>query len=91
MSNRMVVKSGLIATSALMAALSLASAAQAGADKDMEKCYGIAKAGKNDCASTGFNSCAGTAKADGDKGAWILVPKGTCDKLVNGSTTAPQA
>ena len=43
-----------------------------------EKCYGIAKAGKNDCASTGNNSCAGTSKAEFDKGAWKYVPAGTC-------------
>jgi uncharacterized membrane protein len=46
--------------------------------KMKEKCYGIAKAGHNDCASTGNTSCAGTAKADYDKDAWVYVPKGTC-------------
>ena len=43
-----------------------------------EKCFGISTAGHNDCASTGNNSCAGTTKADYDKGAWKYVPKGTC-------------
>ncbi len=65
---------------AFAAALALsavpAQAADQGAAK--EKCYGIAMAGHNDCASTGNNSCAGTAKADYEKGAWMLVPKGTC-------------
>ena len=51
-------------------------AGQATADKD--KCYGISLAGKNDCAATGNNSCAGTSKVDFDKGAWKLVAKGTC-------------
>lgn len=51
-------------------------AAQAAADKD--KCYGISLAGKNDCAATGNNSCAGTSKINYDKGAWKLVAKGTC-------------
>nr|TFG51877.1 MAG: DUF2282 domain-containing protein [Hyphomicrobiales bacterium] len=51
-----------------------------------EKCYGIAKAGSNDCASTGNNSCGGTSRADGDRGAWIFVPTGVCAKIVNGST-----
>jgi len=50
-----------------------------------EKCYGVAKAGSNDCASAGNNSCAGTSKADGDKTAWIYVPAGLCTKLVGGS------
>ena len=49
-----------------------------------EKCYGVAKAGKNDCA-TKTNSCAGTVKQDGDKGAFIVVPKGLCEKLAHGS------
>ena len=52
----------------------------------MEKCYGVAKAGKNDCAANG-HSCAAQAKADGDKNEWIAVPKGTCEKLVGGSLT----
>jgi uncharacterized membrane protein len=52
-----------------------------------EKCYGIAKAGKNDCASTGNNSCAGTAKADADPRAWIYVPAGYCERIVDGSLT----
>jgi uncharacterized membrane protein len=50
-----------------------------------EKCYGIAKAGKNDCASTGSNSCAGTARADADPRAWVYVPAGYCERIVNGS------
>jgi len=53
-----------------------ASAQQAAGDK--ERCYGIAHAGKNDCAATGNNSCAGTSKMDFDKGAWKYVAKGTC-------------
>lgn len=53
-----------------------------------EKCYGIAKAGKNDCASTGNNSCAGTSKVDGDKGAWLYVAEGYCERIVGGSKTA---
>jgi len=52
-----------------------------------EKCYGIAKAGSNDCASAGNNSCGGTSRVDGDRGAWIFVPTGVCAKIVNGSTS----
>ena len=51
-----------------------------------EKCYGVAKAGKNDCA-TKTSSCAGSAKVDGQKDAFIMVPKGLCDRL-NGSSKA---
>ncbi|MGF1725889.1 DUF2282 domain-containing protein [Photobacterium nomapromontoriensis] len=50
-----------------------------------EKCYGVSKAGKNDCA-TKTSSCAGTAKVDGQKDAFVMVPKGLCDRLVGGST-----
>ena len=51
-----------------------------------EKCYGIAKAGKNDC-GTGKHGCAGQAKADGGD-EWVYVPKGTCEKIVGGSIVA---
>jgi uncharacterized membrane protein len=53
-----------------------------------EKCYGIAKAGKNDCASTGNNSCGGTSKINSDPKAWIFVPEGYCERIVGGSKTA---
>ena len=52
-----------------------------------EKCYGIAKAGKNDCASTGNNSCAGTSRVNADPKAWVYVPEGYCDRIVNASMT----
>lgn len=55
---------------------------------EMEKCYGVAKAGKNDC-QTATGACAGTAKKDGLKDAWIFVPKGTCDKIVGGDSKGP--
>jgi uncharacterized membrane protein len=75
------------AVSGLMA-LGLATAAPEGTaadhEKDMEKCYGIAEAGKNDC-QTAYSSCAGTSKTDGDPSAWILLPQGTCEKIVGGS------
>jgi uncharacterized membrane protein len=70
-------------------ALSGAHAASMGSDASKEKCFGIAKAGANDCASaTGSHSCAGTATKDNDKGDWKYVDKGTCDKM-GGSTMAP--
>jgi uncharacterized membrane protein len=53
-----------------------------------EKCYGISKAGKNDCAATGNNSCAGHSKLDADKKAWLFVPAGYCERIVGGSTAA---
>lgn len=77
--------------SALAGALALGiSAGQAvAADDDMEKCYGVAKAGMNDCAATdGSHSCAGQSTVDGDPGEWIYVPAGTCEKIVGGSLEA---
>jgi uncharacterized membrane protein len=70
---------------ALAAALAVPVTVQA--QGNMEKCYGVAKAGKNDC-QTAKSSCAGTSKADSQVDAWISVPKGVCDKLVGGKTTA---
>lgn len=70
---------------ALAAALALPTAAQA--QGNMEKCFGVAKAGKNDC-QTANSSCAGTSKKDNQPDAWIAVPKGTCDKIVGGKPTA---
>jgi uncharacterized membrane protein len=52
-----------------------------------EKCYGIARAGRNDCASTGNNSCGGTSKLNSDPKAWIYVPEGYCERIVGGSKT----
>jgi uncharacterized membrane protein len=52
-----------------------------------EKCYGIANAGKNDCASTGANSCGGSSKVSADPKAWIYVPEGYCERIVGGSKT----
>jgi uncharacterized membrane protein len=53
-----------------------------------EKCYGIAKAGMNDCFFAG-NTCAGTTTSDNEPGAWIYVPQGTCRKIVGGSLDPP--
>ena len=68
-----------------LAALGTAATSDAADKQAMEKCYGIVKAGKNDC-QTNTSACAGTSKKDGQKDAWIYVPKGTCDKIVGGST-----
>lgn len=57
---------------------------------EQERCYGVSKAGKNDCA-TSTTSCVGSAKQDNQKDAWIYVPKGTCAKLAGGSATPPAA
>ena len=53
--------------------------------KGMEKCFGISKAGLNDCGTATNSGCAGSSKVDGDKTAWIYLPKGTCNKIIGGS------
>ncbi|WP_300544550.1 DUF2282 domain-containing protein [Maricaulis sp.] len=70
-------------------ALSLAAAAAAGAqgndnmpgDEEMERCYGIALAGENDCAAGPGTSCAGTSTVDYQGNAWTYVPEGTCESI----------
>jgi len=52
-----------------------------------EKCYGVAKAGMNDCKS-GIHGCKGKAEKDHDKASFIVVPHGTCAKIAGGSTKA---
>jgi uncharacterized membrane protein len=61
------------------------SAIAANKTGNMEKCYGISKAGQNDCGGRN-NACAGQSKEDNDPMAWKLVPKGTCLKM-NGKLT----
>ncbi len=74
------------ALASLIAIGALAATAQAADDKATEKCFGVAKAGKNDCAANG-HSCAGQAKKDSDAKEWVKVPKGTCERIVGGSTS----
>ncbi|MBA4175073.1 MAG: hypothetical protein C0505_00700 [Leptothrix sp. (in: Bacteria)] len=73
----------LIVSSALACALALGLVGQVAAqDKGKEKCYGIAKAGQNDCANlAGSHSCAGQAKVDNAADEWKYVAKGTCKQI----------
>jgi uncharacterized membrane protein len=74
-------------SSALAGLIALgAVTAHAADDKATEKCYGIAKAGKNDCASSG-HSCAGQSMMEADGKEWVKLPAGTCDRIVGGSTS----
>lgn len=71
-------------TAALAAALATASAANAGpasAQPGADKCYGVALAGKNDCAAGAGTSCAGTSTVDYDPAHWKYVAKGTCEAM----------
>lgn len=77
MTRNAAISIAAIAMSAGLAA-SLAAAPAHAAKAPMEKCYGVAKAGKNDCAAGPGTSCAGTATRDWQGDAWKLVPKGSC-------------
>jgi uncharacterized membrane protein len=69
------------ATLAAAIVAALAAGAAMAADKPakpMEKCYGVAKAGMNDCKAGPGTTCAGTSSADYQGNAWRLVPTGTC-------------
>ena len=79
--NRRVIASSTLA-SVLALAIGQAQAAEAKAPQ--EKCFGVAKAGANDCA-TGTHSCAGQSKTDMGADDWKYVAKGTC-KTLGGKT-----
>jgi uncharacterized membrane protein len=67
----------------LAAALALASTSKASAAATQkDKCYGVALAGKNDCAAGAGTNCAGSSTIDYDPHAWKYVPKGTCETMM---------
>lgn len=79
-----------LATATALVALGIAGTTVTANDKnikEMEKCYGVAKAKANDCAANN-HSCAGQAAVDNDPAEWKTVPKGTCVHL-KGSLTPP--
>jgi uncharacterized membrane protein len=78
----------ILVASSVLGALALAAANAQAQDPSgaTEKCYGVAKAGKNDCAA-GAHSCAGQATKNFDKASFVVVPKGVCEKLAGGSLT----
>ena len=79
-------------TAVTLAALAAGAAHAADMTKDMEKCYGVSMAGKNDCAAGPGTTCAGTSKVDYQGNAWKNVAKGTCTSINtpkgNGSLSA---
>ena len=82
------IKSGVLGALVLSALAAAAASAQPVAQPaGSEKCYGIAKASKNDCAA-GAHSCAGQATKDMDKTSFVYLPKGACAKIAGGSLKA---
>ena len=86
MTNRKVAQGSALAVAGMFAAalgLSSVSSTASAQDeqKDMEKCYGVALTGKNDCKAGKGTTCAGTSTVDYQGNAWSLVKKGTCEKV----------
>ena len=91
MSTRNLTRLALI-SSAMTTLLSNAAMGQVHPEKPTykyEKCYGVARAGHNDCFFAG-NSCAGTAAQDNLPGAWVYIPQGTCKKITGGTLEPPK-
>ncbi len=69
------------AAAAALVAAAVVTSAPAHAKDKMEKCYGVALAGENDCAAGPGTSCEGTSTVDYQGNAWSLVPAGTCESI----------
>jgi len=83
-----IIKSAITSILTLTTMGALVTSTNVLADQESEKCYGIAKSGMNDCQTT-THSCAGSATKDNQPDAFLLVPKGLCNKIV-GSSSAPK-
>ena len=70
-----------LALAALVSGTAFADQHDAAAKPKVEKCWGVAKAGQNDCAAGAGTTCAGTSSADYQGNAWKYVPKGTCTTI----------
>ena len=79
---QLALAAAVAATATIAATTAAPTAAIAAANKPaMEKCYGVAKAGKNDCKAGAGTSCAGTSHVNYQGDAWKLVKAGTCTKI----------
>lgn len=81
MSRNRNVLSTLAVASAFAASVAIAGSTPVSAAEDMEKCYGVAKKGQNDCKAGPGTTCAGTSTLDYQGNAWKLVKKGTCTQI----------
>ena len=92
MNNTQGILSAAIGSLLMVGLVGNTAAADMKSDVKMEKCYGIAKAGHNDCGSKAAgHSCAGQASKNNDPADFVAVPKGTCDKIAMGSTEPSSA
>lgn len=88
MSETKAALSTAVILGAVTAAIATAGTVSVATAAGKEKCYGISKAGDNDCAAGPGTTCAGTSTVDYQGNAWTLVPKGDCVKY---SSTAADA
>ena len=79
--NRTQLAAAAAALSVLAAGTAATAAPQKSAKSEMEKCYGVSLAGKNDCKAGAGTTCAGTSKADYQGNAFTMVKAGTCAKI----------
>ncbi len=81
MNKRQALIAAALATVCAASATTASANPSAEAKAEKEKCYGIVKAGQNDCATaSGSHSCSGQAKKDNDPAEWKYVAKGSCVK-----------
>jgi uncharacterized membrane protein len=93
-SERILMSKSLFATAAAAAMLSVLAAPHGAKAEDapeakMQKCYGVVKAGKNDCGNE-RHSCAGASEQDAGGDEWVFTPEGLCERL-NGGSLEPKA
>ena len=79
--NRQILSLALASSLATAMGAAAVSSASAQDKENMEKCYGVAMAGQNDCAAGPGTSCAGTSTVDYQGNAWTYVPEGTCTSI----------
>jgi uncharacterized membrane protein len=77
--NRRLFNTAMLASAVAVVVSASATVPASAADK--EKCYGVAMAGKNDCAAGTGTTCAGTSKVDYQGNSWKYVEKGTCTSM----------
>lgn len=78
-----LIKSAITAFLAMVTTTSAFSASNDTTSSTTEKCYGVSRAGMNDC-STATSTCASSSTKDGQADAFILLPKGLCERIVGG-------
>jgi uncharacterized membrane protein len=81
MKPRQITAVTAMALAAVVAGAAMAQDKGASIKGEKERCYGVAKAGQNDCEAGPGTTCAGTSKVDYQGNAWKYVPKGTCTTM----------